>query len=234
LDHQLDLPESWCAAGQAAAERREKVPIPETVAFQIKPQIAAGLIRQTAALGVVPLDGITADEADGTNGMVLDEVERLELRDVIEVPVTTTVGTVDPAPCVPPSGGRGRIPTRPTRAAVASVAAVTSGLGRAAWQALRVRQGAKGPLAFEFAAVRVWAVRHGAAGPPVWLLVRRSLEPTPEVKYSVSNAEASTPLGVLAEVACTRHEVEDSFAEAKSSLGMAQDETRSWVVSEDY
>ncbi len=229
LDHQLSLPESWCQAGQAAAERRQKVHIPETVAFRTKPQIAAGLIRQTVALGVVTLDGITADEEYGTNGGSLDEMEQLELRYVVEVAVTTTVWTADPASCVPPYGGRGRVPTRPTRAAVAAVAAVASGLGRQAWRTLQVRQGAKGPLAFEFAAVRVWAVRHGAAGPPIWLLVRRSLEPVPEVKSYVSNADAATPLEVLAEVACTRHEVEDDFEDAQSYLGMAQDETRSRV-----
>ena len=82
---------------------------------------------------------------------------------------------------------------------------------------------------FEFAAVRVWAVRHGQAGPPIWLLVRRSLEPVPEVKYYVSNADAATPLEVLAGVACTRHTVEDYFEDAKSYLGMAQYETRSYV-----
>src|SRR5512135_3429283 len=229
LDHQLYLPESWCVAGKAVAERREEVHIPETVAFQTKPQLAAGLIGRTVALGVVPLDWITADEEYGTNGEFLDEVERLELRYVVEVPVTTTVWTEDPASCVPPYVGRGRVPTRPSRVAVASVAAVASGLGRAAWQVLQVRQGAKGPLAFEFAAVRVWAVRHGVAGPPIWLLVRRSLEPVPEIKYYVSNADASTPLGVLAQVACTRHEVEDYFEDAKSYLGMAQYETRSYV-----
>jgi SRSO17 transposase len=215
LDHQLYLPESWCEPGKAAAERRQKVHIPEAVAFQTKPRLAAGLIRQTAALGVVTLDWVTADEEYGKNGDFLDEVERLELRYVVEVPVTTTVWTKDPASCVPPYGGRGRTPTRPTREAVASVAAVVAG--------------AKGPLAFEFAAVRVWAVRHGAAGPPVWLLVRRSLEPVPEVKYYVSNADATTPLGVLAEVACTRHAIEDYLEDAKSYLGMAQYETRSYV-----
>src|SRR5262249_31575782 len=85
------------------------------------------------------------------------------------------------------------------------------------------------PLCFEFAAVRVWAVRHGAAGPPIWLLVRRSLEATPEIKYYVSNGAAATPLGGLAQVACTRHAVEEDFEAAKSYLGMAQYETRSWI-----
>jgi len=195
------LPEDWCATGPAAAGRR-KAHIPEAVAFATKPQIAAGLIRQTVALGVVTLDWITADEEYGKNGAFLDEVERLELRYVVEVPVSTTVWTEDPASCVPPSGGRGRVPTRPSRAAVASVAAVASHLGREMWRTLEVRPGEKGPLTFEFAATRVWAVRHGAAGGPVWLVVRRSLDPEPEVNY---------------------------FEEAKSYLGMAQYETRSWV-----
>jgi SRSO17 transposase len=92
-----------------------------------------------------------------------------------------------------------------------------------------VGQGAKGPLVFEFAAERVWAVRHGQAGPPCWLVVRRSLEPTPEVKYSLSNGRAAPPVGVLARVACARHRVEDFLEDSKSYLGMAQDETRSWI-----
>jgi SRSO17 transposase len=89
--------------------------------------------------------------------------------------------------------------------------------------------GAPGPWAFAFAALRVWAVRHGQAGPPIWLLGRRSWEPTPEIKYSVSNAAASRPRGVLAWVACTRHAVEEFFEDAKSDVGRAPDETRSWV-----
>ncbi|MBV8313733.1 MAG: IS701 family transposase [Planctomycetaceae bacterium] len=230
LDHRLYLPEAWCEDSKVGNERRDKVHIPEAVGFQIKPQIAAGLIRQTAALDVVCLDWITADEEYGRNGDFLDDLETLGQRYVVEVPVTTTVWTEDPASCVPPYGGRGRVPTRSSRAAVASVSEVVSSLGREAWHTLCVvDQGAKGPLVSEFAAVRVWAVRHGQAGPPIWLLVRRSLEPTPEIKYYVSNAEASTPLEVLARVACTRHKVEEFFAEAKSYLGMAQYETRSWV-----
>jgi SRSO17 transposase len=229
LDHQLYLPASWCEDTEACWKRREKVQIPERVAFQTKPQIAAGLIRMTLLLGVVTLDWITADEEYGRNGEFLDELETLGHRYVVEVPVNTTVWTEDPASCVPPYSGRGRVPTLPSRESVASVVMVASDLSGEAWRTLKIREGAKGPLAFEFAAVRVWAVRHGKAGPPVWLLVRRSLDPTPEVKYYISNADASTPLVVLAEVACTRHAVEDYFEDAKSYLGMAQYETRSWV-----
>jgi len=229
LDHQLYLPEGWCRRDKAGRRRREKAHIPESVAFRTKPEIAAGLVRQTAALGLVTLDWITADEGYGQNGGFLDELELLGLRYVVEVPVNTTAWAEDPASCVPPYGGRGRVPTKPGRESVASVAAIVSSLGPESWRTLNLGQGAKGPLCFEFAAVRVWAVRHGEAGPPVWLLVRRSLEPTPEVKYYVSNADASTPLETLARVACTRHKVEDFFEDAKSYLGMGQYETRSYV-----
>ena len=229
LDHGLYLPQTWCEDTKACRDRRDKVHIPAAVAFETKPQIAARLIRQTAALGVVALDWITADEEYGRNGEFLDELETLGHRYVVEVPVTTTVWTEDPAACVPPYGGRGRVPTRPSRASVRSVVAVASALPSAGWQVVQVRPGAKGPLAFEFAAVRVWAVRHGEAGAPIWLLVRRSLEETPEIKYYVSNADATTAREVLAQVACTRHEVEAYFEDAKSYLGMTQYETRSWI-----
>lgn len=148
---------------------------------------------------------------------------------MVEVPVGTTVGTEDPASRVPRYGGRGRVPTRPSRESVTAVAAVASGLGREAWRTLRIREGAKAPRAFECAAVRVGAVRHGAAGPPVWLWARRSLEPVPAVKSSLGTADASTPLGVLAAVARTRHEVEDYGEDAKRHRGRARYEAWSWV-----
>ena len=145
------------------------------------------------------------------------------------MPVTTTVWTEDPAGCVPAYGGRGQPPKRPTREGVKSVAAAAAGLPAAAWQTLKVREGACGPLVFEFAAVRVWAMRDQKPGPPVWLLIRRSLEATPEVKYYISNGDAETPLKVLAGVACSRFRVEEAFEACKSYLGMAQYETRSYV-----
>lgn len=228
LDHQLYLHESWYE-GDAATLRRAEAHIPEDLPFRTKPQIAASMIRNLAVLGIVGLDWVTADEAYGSNGDLLDELEQLGQRYVMEVPTTTTVWMADPASCVPSYSGRGQPPSRPSREAVCSVAELAAGLPADAWQRLQVREGAVGPLVFELAAVRAWAVRHRKPGPPIWVLVRRSLEETPEVKYYVSNGEAETPLGVLALVACTRHQVEDFFEDSKGYLGLAQYETRSWV-----
>lgn len=229
LDHRLFLPESWCGATPEAKDRRNKAHIPQDQEFRTKPQIATELVRGVAVLGQVQLDWIVADEEYGRAGHFLDELESLEQRYVVEVPVTTAVWTADPAECIPEYSGRGRKPTAPARDAVRTVAALAAELPPSAWQALRVREGAIGPLVFEFAAVRVWAMRHRKPGPPVWLLIRRSLEEEPEIKYYISNADAETPLATLALVACTRCQVEEFFEDCKGYLGMAEYETRSWV-----
>ena len=229
LDHRLYLPRPWCEPTPEARGRREKAHIPEGVAFQPKARIAADLVRGVAVLGQTALDRVVADEEYGEAGHFHDAMDGLGQRYVVEVPVTTTVWTIDPATCVPASGARGRVPTAPTRDGVLSVAAVAAGLPAGAWHALKVREGAVGPLVFEFAAVRVWAMRDQKPGPPVWLLVRRSLEEEPEVKYYISNGDAETTLEVLASVACSRFRVEESFEACKSYLGMAQYETRSYI-----
>ncbi len=228
-DHRLYLPKPWCEDTPEARTRRGKAHIPEDVTFRPKARIAAELVRGVVVLGQTRLDWVVADEEYGKAGHFHEAMDELEQRYVVEVPVTTTVWTEDPAGCVPAYGGRGQPPKRPTREGVKSVAAVAAGLPAEAWQTLKVREGACGPLVFEFAAVRVWAMRDQKPGPPVWLLIRRSLEAIPEVKYYISNGGAETPLKVLALVACTRHRVEEYFGEAKTYLGMAQYETRAYV-----
>src|SRR4051795_11598380 len=229
LDHRLFLPQDWCAPTREAKDRRAEAHIPEGLPFRTKPRIAAELVRAVAVLGTVALDWVVADEEYGRAGHFLDELEGLEQRYVVEVPVTTAVWTADPASCVPAYSGRGRVPTAPARDAVRTVAALAAELPASAWQALQVREGAIGPLVFEFAAVRVWSMRHRKPGPPAWLLIRRSLGAEPEVKYYVSSADAATPIATLALVACTRCRVEEFFEDCKSYLGLAQYETRSWA-----
>ena len=229
LDHRLFLPEDWCDSTREARSRRAEAHIPEGLPFRTKPRIGAELIRDVAVLGTVKLNWVVADEEYGRAGYFLDELESLEQRYVVEVPVTTAVWTVAPAGCIPAYSGRGRVPTAPARDAVRTVAALAAELPASAWQALQVREGALGPLVFKFAAVRVWSMRHRKPGPPAWLLIRRSLGEKPEVKYYISNAGEGTSLSTLALVACTRCQVEEFLEDCKSYLGMAQYETRSYV-----
>jgi hypothetical protein len=156
-------------------------------------------------------------------------MEELSQNYLVEVPVTTHVWTSDPALLVPAYSGRGRTPTRPSPDSSSSVKELAASLPDSVWRTLQVAHGAKGPLAFEFVAVRIWQKRHDDPGPPGWLVLRRSLDPTPEIKYCVSNAPANTQLGPLAQLACIRNRVEEFLADAKTYLGMTQYEARSWT-----
>jgi SRSO17 transposase len=224
LEQQLYLPTCWASD----AARRQKAAVPEGTRFQTKPQIGIELLRRTRAHGLVKFDWLIADEFYGHNGGFLDDLEQMQQRYVVEVPVNTTVWTVDPQTQVPPHRGRGPCPTRPKRDHVRSVRDIVRDLPASAWHVLQLRAGAKGPLAFAFARVRVWAVRHRKPGPACWLLARRSLAPDAEVKYYLSNAAAEEPLETMALVTGTRYSVEEFFGEGKGYLGMAQYEARAW------
>lgn len=208
LDHQLYLPETW-ASDKA---RRKKTRVPPEITFQTKPQIAAALVARSA----VHFDWVTADEEFGRDGGFLDALESRNQRYLVEVPVDTTVWPDKPLRQTPDE-------------LVWQVSLLAQTIPTKAWRVIQLREGAKGPLAFEFTRLRVWSVRHRHAGPQAWLLIRRSLEPVPEVKYYISNAAPEVPLETMALVTGSRWPVEEFFEDAKGKLGMAHYEARSWT-----
>ena len=70
-----------------------------------------------------------------------------------------------------------------------------------AWRRLAVANGAKGPRAYDWAALRVSVGADAWPGPERWLLVRRSLADPTERAHYLSNAPEGTPLEELARVA---------------------------------
>ena len=226
LDAQLFLTEEWIAD----RPRRKKTRVPEQLEFRTKPQIAVEMIRRTLDAGKVHFDWVIADELYGDSGGLLDSLEAISQRYVLEVKNNTLVWTVDPAtlPGSTPGPKKRRKLGSYRYREVRSAREIVADLSPDVWQPLKLREGAKGPLVFEFAAMRVWAMRHNRPGPPIWLLLRRSLEETPEVKYYVSNASDETPWQQLAMVTGARIRVEEYFEDGKMHLGMADYEARAW------
>jgi len=208
LDHQLYLPQEWAED----AARRKKTRVPAEVTFQTKPQIAAALVARST----VGFDWVTADEEFGRDGAFLDALEDSRQRYLVEVPCNTTVWTERPMRSTPDE-------------LVWRVSQLAETFPAAAWRTIKLREGAKGPLTFEFARLRIWSVRHRHAGPELWLLIRRTLGRVPEVKYYLSNAATETPLEPMAQVTGVRWRVEEFFEDAKGQLGMAHYEARSWT-----
>jgi SRSO17 transposase len=226
LDAQLFLTEDWVAD----RPRRKKTRVPKEITFRTKPQIAVEMLRRTRAAGKVQFDWIVADSLYGESGEFLDALEGMKQRYLVEVKKNTLVWTVDPATLPGSTPGpkmRKKLGSYRYKE-VRSVQEVAAELPADAWQPRQLREGSKGPLVFEFAVLRVWAMRHNRPGPPIWLVIRRSLDGK-EVWYYVSNAEAATPWQTLAMVTGTRFRVEEFFQDGKSYLGMADYEARAWT-----
>lgn len=226
LDHRLFLPE----ARANDQEHRKKTHVPDGITFATKPEIAAVMIRRTRQAGHVKFSWIVGDELYGDSGKLLDALEQMSQLYILEVKNNTLVCTEDPA-------GRKSIYKGPKRRAreggwrqpgVRSVRELAAELPDEAWQPVKLREGSKGPLIYEYARLRVWAVRHGKPGPPSWAVFQRSLDDPGEVRYHVSNADEATPLEEMALASGTRWRVEEFFHDAKGHLGMADYETRAW------
>lgn len=230
VDRRLYLPESWFAP--EAWDRWEKCGIPTHTMFQTEPQLAAEMLRQVVARGTLRFRWVTCDEKYGRDPAFLDEVDRLGRWYLAEVPHDTRVWRRRPATAVPPAKSRGRRPTRrrlrPGAPAAHRVDAVAQSLPRRAWRRYTIKEGAKGPIVAEFAFLRAVAVRESLPGPPVWVVFRRSLGPTPELKVYLSNAPKPTSKRELVRVSGMRWPVETALEESKGELGMDHYETRSW------
>ena len=81
----------------------------------------------------------------------------------------------------------------------------------------------------EFAFVRVVPVRDEVPGPESWLVLRRSLDETPELKTYLCNAPVTTPHSKLVWASGMRWPVETAIKESKGEVGLDQYEVRGWV-----
>jgi len=230
LDRRLYLPQDWVEE-EAYAERREKCGVPTHIAFHTKPQLGAEMLQAVCQAGGLRGRWLTCDEAFGRDTGFLDHVDGLGLWYYAEVPHDTRAWLERPATAVPEWSGRGRRPTRerliegqPSAQAVATIAQT---LAAAQWSRHTIKEGSKGPLVADFAALRVVAVRDELPGPQVWLVLRRNVL-TGELKTYLSNAPSDTPLETLVRLSGMRWPIETCFEDGKQHLGMGDFQVRSW------
>ena len=226
----LYLPKSWCSD----TKRREKTKVPADVVYRPKWQIALEEIKRVVAHGV-RFGDVLADAGYGACAEFRQGLTKLKL--------TWAVGIVSTQLVYPrsvqlrkvsPSNAGGRpckhpVPTLKRRSAKAAIAA----LGDNAFRTITWRQGTKGPLAADFAAVRVRVadgerVSRGVRlpGEEVWLVCER--RHTGEVKYYLTNHSADTPLDTIAGVIKARWACEQAHQQMKEELGLGHFEGRSW------
>jgi SRSO17 transposase len=236
----LYLPEKWTED----PELRVRAQLPEEVRFRTKPEIALEMVDR-AREWAVPFGFVVADHGYGSNPSFL---EGLQGRGVLYVcGVEKGFGLrlaeeVKAAEAAPPPEHRGPGPPPGRRPAPLHRAEeVTRALPEEAWQTVAWREGAKGRLIKQFAAVRAnWATGNPASGrspghhriktgPEGWLLAERPLPGEQgETKFYYSNLPADIPLERLAELAHARWVIEQFYEDAKGECGLGDYQGRGW------
>jgi SRSO17 transposase len=210
IDRALYLPKAWTDD----RARRTAAHGPEEVAFATKPQLARAMIERAIKAGV-PFAWVAADSIYGV-GEIEMMLRRAEKGYVLGVnachPFTSWIG-------------------KPEVAGTAEE--IAHRLNESAWQRLSAGAGTKGERVHEWAYCELADLGPGDYGTPwtgLWtrgLLIRRSLADG-ELAFFSTWCPAGTPTRTLVAVEGRRWANEDAFETAKTELGLAPNETRSW------
>lgn len=230
LDRRLYMPEEWVKE-KAYAKRRQKCGVPSDIVFKTKPMLAAEMVQELAAAQTIRFRWLTADEGYGRVPEFLDRIGAVAWY-FAEVPSDTHVWLQRPKTELPTWKGKGRKPKRHRLVAgekpSQTVTAIVANLSPEQWHRHLIKEGSKGPIIADLAAIRVTNSRQQLPGYEVWLVCRRSIT-TGEIHYFLSNAPVTTPLETFATIAGMRWPIETCFEEGKQELGMGDYQLRSWT-----
>ena len=227
VDFRLFLPEAWAGS----AERCAKVKVPEEQrVHRTKAELALALVERARARGL-SYQWVGGDEVYGNNASLTDALEDGGETFLMDVASTLKVWDRDPCPRVPATPARRG---RPSSVQVAKPGAIYQTV--AEWTAqkfaahsrvVRLRSTTKEPLEYRLWVQEVWQWEKGrGAARRRLLIVRQEADGTH--KYSLSNAPADTTWERLGYMQAQRFWIERAFQDAKSELGMAQYEVRTW------
>jgi SRSO17 transposase len=227
LGLRLFLPDAWtedpdrCAAAGVPEEHRRALAKTEIALAEIDRVVAAGarfgraLADAGYGMGAAFRQGLSARGLVWAVGVL--KTQNVYLPSVeLHRPTART--------------GRPRRHPMPSEAPIAAEAVLAS----AEWRRVSWREGTKGPLAAEFAALRVRPaegaqLRNGwhLPGEEVWLVGER--RSSGEQKYYLSNLPADTPRDELAATIKARWVCEQAHQQLKEELGLDHFEGRSWT-----
>jgi SRSO17 transposase len=202
LDRDLYLPKEW-ADDQP---RRHDAGVPEAVAFATKPEIAKRMLERTFAAGV-PAAWVTGDEIYG---------DATDLRRWLEQERRPYVFAVSCSHPVWREGSQERADT------------LVAALPQEAWGTLSCGAGSQGERLYDWACIQL--PYETACGMAQWLLVRRKRNDPKEMAYFRACAPVATSPDALVRVAGMRWAIEESFEDAKGTVGLDQYEVRKWTA----
>ena len=221
IDRRISLPKDW-ALDQ---DRREEAGVPAGVIFRSRPELGLEMIH-TAVSEQVPFQWVGGDSVYGDSPPFVQGVRELGKWYVLDVASDAYVWLSEPKFGKPgPRGGRAKPKTKPI-----PVSEAVKQINPAAFRRITVAEGSQGPIVYEYAELKVWFSEESyPAAEPERLLVRRSLNQEPELKYHRSNAPKKVSLARLAEQRACRWTIEEDIKAGKGECGLDEYETRGWT-----
>jgi SRSO17 transposase len=210
IDRRLYLPQDWTKN----PARLRAAHVPDEVGFTTKPRLALDMIEGAINAGV-PFTWVAADTVYGT-GEVEMALRRSGKGYVLGVSATQPFNAWIGKPEV-----------------AGTAEAIARGLEPSAWVRLSAGEGTQGPRLYDWAYLELAdlaADEFNATLRGTWtrgLLIRRSLTDG-ELAFFSTWCPAGTPIQTLVSVEGRRWAIEDAFETAKTELGLAHNETRSW------
>src|SRR6266566_3477548 len=228
--YRLYLPEDW-AKDQA---RRHKAKIPQTIAFQTKPEIALEQIKAARTAGL-PQGRVLMDAGYGNDTSFRTEITALGMSYVAGVGPNTAVWSRSVAPMPPqPRSGRGRPQKRLQRDAPhqpISVKALALSLPGEAWQTITWREGTADWLSSRLARCSRPAHRDNLLSElraEEGLLIEWPEDETEPTKYCFSTLPEDIAFDRLVDATKLRWRIERDYQELKQELGLGDYEGRGW------
>lgn len=228
----LYLPQQWCED----PARCEKAGIPEAErVFKSKSALALELISHLRGIGA-KFAATALDAGYGKDPALLRALDAAGEVFVVEVHSSQRVWLDDPWPA-PRLPGATRRPASSKLHAAGVALRVSDWVDEQppdAWRTVVLRQGTKGEIRVEFIHRRVYLWDGEEDGAKLWHLVARR---TPDaqggagkISWTLSNAPADIAPAQIVAMACARYFIERSFQDAKTSLGLADYQTRGWLA----
>jgi len=229
VEGQLFMPDEWFE--DEHPERRNACGVPEDWGFKTKPKIGLELLEKAVQRGNLPFSWVAADALYGDSPAFRDGIDALGKWYFTEIRSTTPIWRTCPRVYVPKWNGHGRHPTR-LRLRYSSqhpvqVKQVVRHVPQKDWVQAVIKEGSKGPIAYEFAFLRITESRKNLPAIELWLILRRNLDDPTVIKYYFSNAPAKISLHELVRVCGMRWPIESIFKEAKGQVGFDHYELRS-------
>jgi SRSO17 transposase len=222
----LFLPREWVAD----PARLERAGVPGAHrAPRAKGEVALAEIDRLLGLGL-RFGCVLADAGYGNSALFRQALSARGLRWAVGIPKVQKAYGTEVALLWPRARtGRPRLKPVPSERPVPAERLLSG----AEWRPVAWRRGTKGPLAAEFAALRVRvadgdAIRTGThlPGEEVWLVGERRA--SGETKYHLSNLPARTAIEALAELIKARWVCEQAHQQMKEELGLDHFEGRGW------